>query len=297
MKQKHFLTLSLFAFGALMIALLGPVGCSQGTADGPCSADYNCPADKPYCVGRQCIATLPVQENTQETAPSEPAAEKPATQDGGGQEAPVTKEDPPKGVCSTQKDCSESMPWCRFGRCAEGYVFFDFKAGHPVVEVSQENPPKTCTSPSQCPSWQNCYRTQSGNRCLTPPTKSQAKGKLKDEGIFMSGRSYSTIVLANAKESIRIVMVGEFSDKLQRELHIDIPKSLVRDGAKIDIEKNNLKVTMYDVKLEFVPPIRKVTAVGVRGTVNLTRGPTRYSTRSQPNTNMAGSADIVLKSP
>lgn len=292
-QYRRILTVCMLGISSLLVVIMA--ACSSNT-DGPCQADYNCPADKPYCVGRSCVATIPGQNEPAAEAAAEP------TKDAGevkedGPEAPPKDEAPSFIACNNTKDCpQDTMPWCRFGRCSEGYAYFDFKAGHPIMDPAQDAQ-SACQSKSNCRPWQTCVNAGSSTVCYTREGRtSTAKGKLLDDGIFLSGRSYGMIVLENAKEVIRIRMVGELSDKLEQHLEVDVPSSLMNSNSTLDIEKDKLNVRLYDVKIEFIPPIKKLVAVGTRGTVTISQAYKSISNGSA-NALLKGSADIVFKRP
>lgn len=287
--------------GVLGGIMLGVVACSDNS-HGPCQSDYNCPADKPYCVARACVASIPNTESPTQEAVQEPGSSE-STSDASPQEQATSEStgaepSPESSVasCSTQEDCKEAAPWCRFGQCSEGYIYFDFLKAMPILDPAQDLQ-TACTAHTQCKNWQSCVSSGSMTFCYTTGGRtSEAKGKIKDDGLFLQGRSYGTIVLENAKEIVRMVMVGEFSDKLEIHLEIDVPADLMNSNTTLDVEKSKLNIRMYNVKIEFVPPIRELLAVGVRGIVTLNQAVKTYSTRDTKSL-LIGSADLVLKRP
>lgn len=304
MKRYRMKSLSWLLCGMLASLSLIMLACSDNS-NGPCQSDYNCPTDKPYCVARVCVTSLPGQEvpSGQEASPDtnnqEASTGQEATSDASVQDSTTGQEAPPEPTgsgCATQKDCTEATPWCRFGQCSEGYIYFDFTKGQPILEPSQDLQ-TTCTSNANCRSWQSCVTSGSTKFCYALSGRSsEAKGKIKDDGIFLQGRSYAYIIVENAKEIIRMRMIGELSDKLETHLEIDIPSDKMNSNTTLDIEKSNIKVRMYNVKIEFVPPIQELVAVGIRGDVVLTQAAKTYST-TNANSLLIGSADIVLKRP
>ncbi|TNE44241.1 MAG: hypothetical protein EP343_31315 [Deltaproteobacteria bacterium] len=292
-QYRRILILCLLGLSSVTVFVMSACG---SNSDGPCQADYNCPADKPYCVGRSCVATLPGQNEPGPEAAAEPVVETPADAGETKDEAPPKDEAPSFIACSNAKDCPEATPWCRFGRCSEGYAFFDFLKGHPIMDPTQDAQ-TACQNSNQCKSWQTCVNGGSSTFCYTlAGRESTVKGKILDEGIFLSGRSFALIVLENAKEVVRMRMVGEFSDKLEQHLEIDVPSGLMNSSSTLDIEKDKIKVSLYNVKIEFVPPIRELVAVGTRGTVTLSQAYKSTSTRDA-STLVKGSADIVFSKP
>lgn len=293
MTQRHLWTLSLGWICLLVGLSFGTVGCSDNS-NGPCQTDYNCPPERPFCVARDCVASLPGQEPAKEST-SEPAPEPVAeSADGGPRPEAATEKDPTSKACLNQLDCKDPTPWCRAKQCAEGYVFFDFREGLPVLDPDQDAQ-TACQGHGQCKGWQTCVRSGSNTFCYTlAGRKAEAKGKLRDDGIFMQGRAYALLAVEDGKEFVRLRMVGERSAKLEQHLDIDVPKALMVNGASYDVAKHDIRIRLYDVKIEFLPPIRELTAVGVRGSLAIGQARTSLSTR-ETNTLVIGSADLVLK--
>jgi hypothetical protein len=197
--------------------------------------------------------------------------------------------EPEPTACSNRAECADpNIQYCRFKQCTVGYIWFDFTSGHPIVDLAQEEPPRQCTSHAQCPSWQKCY---SPGQCLTDTGRnSEARGGLLGEGIFLKGRSYTELINIENTAYVRIVMIGEFSEKLQKNLEIDIPLELVKSGAVLDIANHpQIQIHLYDVHIEFYPPTRNLLAVGNGGVISLATVSTKIGSI------MGGSADIVFK--
>lgn len=281
MRRSWLFVLAFCGWGVWML-----VATSCGNNDQTCNKDYNCPNGQ-VCVGLVCQALK--EEPVQEKATEKPAA------DSGTPESSTepTPEQPPKdegagSQCSKNDDCKDpGKQYCKLDRCSAGWFDFQFTEGHPVIQLPFQS--AQCTSNAQCPNWQAC-NTRS-RRC-TPRINTKAKANVKLNGLsyFMSGYSYSTQELVDSGQIVRTTLLGEFSDKLQRLLEIDVPFDKMKAGT-FTVGGPDIKVSLYDNFIEFVPARKVLVGVGYAGTVTFSRAGNNLG-----NT-VAGNALVLLKKP
>jgi len=119
-------------------------------------------------------------------------------------------------------------------------------------------------------------------------TKSNANGKLQGNGLFLSGYSYSDKITEGGQTWMRVIMVGTFSDKLQKHLIFKVPLARFKAGT-LNVDDKEITARLYNVRIEFTPPVKELIAEGVRGTLTLT------SANSALGATIGGQAYLVLQ--
>lgn len=262
-----------------LIAFIGEFGC--GPKKGPCGSNINCPKGQ-YCVAGKCQTDPP-------QLPKEPVDEKPAdTQADASVPEPKPEPQPePSGPvkCSKSSECKdENKPHCHQSSCVAGYATADFSK--PMRLANLNAPSKRCTSNAQCAAWQAC----SQGTCRLNPTRGvSVTGRVRDEGISLTDYSFAHQTVINGKRYIRILMSTNFSDRLDKELTIDILISKVKAGATLTIDGKDVRVRYYNKHIEFVPAKNEVLGEAIGGSVRLTQASTEFGKV------ISGTASIIFK--
>lgn len=267
--------------GAIVaLALLSVQEWGCGPKEGPCGANYNCPTGQ-YCVQGKCVDNAPYVEPGPTDSGDKPEPQpKPEPRP-----KPEPKPEPEPVTCGSNNDCTDdAKPVCYLRECIKGYASFDFSKGAPVTNPNK--PLTACTSNAQCEtSWQGC----SSGYCRSKIQQaSSAKGKYLDEGISLT--DYSTVAAdtIDGKPYVQIIMLTNFSDRLDKMIRIDIPVSMMKKGD-IQIDGTNVRAGFYNIHSEFSPSRTLPVAMATGGSVTITTAGTKAGET------VAGSAVLVFK--
>ncbi len=261
----------------LLFLLLSLVAFACASPPLKCDETYNCPAQH-LCKEGQCVASSqPVSIWDGGLQPERLLW----VNDDGTVPAP---ESATASTCKTSEDCNqESQPHCWKETCVSGYLELDFGKGHFVIE--RDSPLQACTEGSECKAWQQCFlgfcRDNVG-------TQSEASGKLLDAGLFLGEYSYSSLAQRDGAAVVQIVMVGTFSEKLQKHLVLEIPQDRFTLGNHT-IDGTMISATLYDVQLDLVPRRMQPRAYAIIGSLRILHAGLQLGEK------VAGSASLQLR--
>lgn len=261
------------------LALLGVQEFGCGPKVGPCGADYNCPEGF-FCVAGACVDVAPPRP--------EPKPE-PTKPDGGDEPKPEPKPEPQpeptSNTCSSSSDCNDDAnPVCFQTKCIKGFATFNFGQGDtPITDPAAGT--IRCTNNNQCKSWQGCSQGFCRNRIQQ---SSSAKGKYLDEGISLTDYSTAAFTNEDGTPTIQIIMLTNFSDRLDKMIRIDIPVSMMKTG-KIDIDGTKVKAGFYDIYSEFQPARTISVGMATGGSVTFTKAGTK------PGDSVQGNAVLIFQ--
>lgn len=259
--------------GSLLVLVISACSPSYTT----CKESYNCPPQS------SCVAGVCVQGSSEASANDgglDPERLVWANDDG----TISLPESSKATTCQSKDQCTqESQPHCWKERCVSGYLEFKFQKGHFVIE--RDKPVKACAETSECSKWQQCHlgfcRDNVG-------TQSEATGKLLDAGLFLGEYSFSELGQRGKEDVVRIVMVGTFSEKLQKHLIIEIPQDQFTLGNH-EIDGTSISATLREVQLDLVPRRSKTVAYAVSGSIRI------LYAGLNPGDKVAGTATLQLK--